>query len=101
MPNRYKNITEIKSPNGKQYRSTTIYPEVPLNENDTYVISSYGDRYDVLAQEFYSNSNLWWIIASANNFYKGSLNITPGIQLRIPYNKDQALENFENVNKNR
>ena len=101
MPNRYKNITEIKSPNGKHYRSTTIYPEVPLNENDTYVISSYGDRYDILAQEFYSNPELWWIIASANNFYKGSLNVTPGIQLRIPFNKDQALENFENVNRNR
>jgi len=101
MPNRYKNINTLKSPNGKQYRSTTIYPEVPLNENDTYVISVYGDRYDILAQEFYSDSNLWWIIASANNYYKGSLNITPGIQLRIPANKDRVLENFENVNKGR
>tara|TARA_R110002167_G_scaffold53668_2_gene153607 strand:- start:2133 stop:2438 length:306 start_codon:yes stop_codon:yes gene_type:complete len=101
MPNRYRNITTLKSTEGKQYRSTTIYPEIPIGENDTYVISSYGDRYDILAQEFYSDSKLWWIIASANNYYKGSLNITPGIQLRIPANKDQALENFENINKNR
>ena len=101
MPNRYRNINTLKSSNRKEYRSTTIYPEIPLNENDIYVVSSYGDRYDILAQEFYSDSNLWWIIASANNYYKGSLNITPGIQLRIPANKDRALENFENVNKSR
>ena len=101
MPNRYKNIKVLKSPSGKQYRSTTIYPAIPLNENDTYIITTYGDRYDILAHEFYSNSNLWWIIAGADNYYKGSLNITPGIQLRIPANKDRALENFENVNKNR
>lgn len=101
MPNRYRNIKILKSPNGKQYRGTTVYPTIPLDENDTYIVTSYGDRYDILAQEFYSNSNLWWIIASADNYYKGSLNITPGVQLRIPADKDRALENFENVNKNR
>lgn len=101
MPNRYKNIPTLKSPNGKQYRGTTIYPEIPLSENDTYVITSFGDRYDILAQEFYNDPNLWWIIASANTYYKGSLNITPGVQLRIPVDTDQALENFDNVNKTR
>mgnify|MGYP003630627893 FL=1 len=101
MPNRYRNISKRKSLDGKVYRGTTIYPEVPLDENDIYVVASYGDRYDILAHEFYKDSQLWWIIASANNYYKGSLSITPGVQLRIPSNKDRVLENFENVNNTR
>tara|TARA_R110000803_G_scaffold115019_1_gene183460 strand:- start:470 stop:775 length:306 start_codon:yes stop_codon:yes gene_type:complete len=101
MGRRYKKILTKKTTQGTVYKRTVIYPEIPLNENDIYVISQYGDRYDTLAQEFYKDSELWWIISSANNYQKGSLNITPGIQLRIPADSSTALEVFEEVNKNR
>jgi len=101
MPRRYKNIDTTKSTEGVNYRTNAIYPEVPVNENDIYVITSAGDRFDVLAQQFYNDSSLWWIIASANNYFRGSLNITPGIQLRIPADKNQVLQNFDNVNNSR
>ena len=101
MGKRFKTILSTISPNGKTYKRNVIYPEIPESINDIYVISSYGDRYDILAQEFYKDSSLWWIIASANNYNKGSLNITPGVQLRIPGDKSQAIERFEQVNATR
>jgi len=101
MGRRFKTISSRISPKGKIYKKNVIYPEIPESINDVYVISSYGDRYDILAQEFYKDAALWWIIASANTYDRGSLNITPGIQLRIPGDKSQAIQLFEQVNANR
>lgn len=101
MGRRFKTILSAISPKGKIYKRNVIYPQIPESTDDIYVITSYGDRYDILAQEFYSDSSLWWIIASANNHNKGSLNITPGVQLRIPGDKSQAIQLFEQVNATR
>lgn len=98
--NRYKTIdTQIS--NGKRYKTNTIYPNVPPSEDDFYIISSVGDRYDTLALRFYGDSNLWWIIASANRMTKASLVLEPGVQIRIPASKSQALELFYQVNEER
>ena len=101
MGRRFRKIQTFINKDNVPYKRNVIYPEIPLNENDIYVISQYGDRYDTLAQEFYNDSGLWWIISSANNYQKGSLIITPGVQLRIPANKADAIELFEEVNNNR
>jgi len=101
MGRRFKKIQNNKTSTGTVYKRNVIYPEIPLDENDVYVLTQYGDRYDTLAQEFYQNSELWWIISSANNYQKGSLNITPGVQLRIPADKSTAISLFEEVNKTR
>jgi len=101
MGRRFKTIPTRISSKGKVYKRNVIYPEIPESELDIYVITSYGDRYDILAQEYYKDSDLWWIIASANNYNRGSLNITPGVQLRIPADKAQAIQLYEQVNANR
>jgi hypothetical protein len=101
MGRRYRKIGTSITSEGTRYKQNAIYPEIPLDQNDVYVITQYGDRYDTLAQEFYKDSNLWWIISSANNYYKGSLNTTPGIQLRIPADKATAISQYEEVNKSR
>jgi hypothetical protein len=96
---RYENIKVVQSPEGKQYRTTTIYPETPISENDYYIITTAGDRYDNLADQFYSDHTLWWVIASANNSERASLIVEPGIQLRIPGNIDTIINNYNKVNK--
>jgi hypothetical protein len=101
MGRRFKKIPTVSTRGGTVYKRNVIYPDIPLNENDVYVLSQYGDRYDSLALEFYKDSELWWIISSANNYQKGSLNITPGVQLRIPADKTAAIQLYEEVNKNR
>jgi len=82
--NRYNNIPKTKI-QGKLAYQTVRYPEIPLTSEDIYVYTQQGDRFDVLAQQYYQDSSLWWIIASANpQVTLGSLIIPDGIQLRIP-----------------
>ncbi len=99
MGRRFRKIQTNKTIRGTVYKRNVIYPKIPLNENDTYVITQYGDRYDTLSLEFYQDPELWWIISSANNYQKGSLNVTPGVQLRIPADKTLAIQLFEEVNQ--
>jgi hypothetical protein len=81
---RYSRTNIIKNTEGKRYYNSKIYPEIPRSDNDLYVITSFGDRYDLLANRYYKNSSLWWVISSANPEYIGSLYPPIGIQLRIP-----------------
>ena len=81
---RYSRTNIIKNAEGKRYYNSKIYPEIPRSNNDLYVITAFGDRYDLLANRYYKNSSLWWVISSANPEYIGSLYPPIGIQLRIP-----------------
>ena len=96
---RYEDIRILQSPEGKQYRTTTIYPETPISDNDYYIITTAGDRYDNLADQFYNDYTLWWVIASANNSQRASLLVEPGIQLRIPGNIDTIINNYNSINR--
>ena len=61
---------------------TTIYDKIPLSNSDIHLITTVGDRLDLLAQQFYGDSTLWWYIAQANNL--STLNLSPGSSIRIP-----------------
>ena len=96
---RYSNIPTVKSPNGKTVYQTVRYPDIPRSENDIYVFTTIGDRYDTLAQQYYGDSDLWWVIANANgNLDKGSLTPPLGTQLRIPANPTPTLAIYNNIN---
>lgn len=101
MANRYRDIGEAKSQQNIMYKVNAIYPEIPLSSQDYYVISTAGDRYDILALQFYGDPSLWWIIAAANNSQQASLITQPGVQLRIPANKEQAIQLYNRVNSRR
>lgn len=96
---RYQDVPVLQSTQGKHYRTTVVYPNVPPSEEDYYVISTGGDRYDTLAQQFYSDYTLWWIIAAANNSERASLFVEPGIQLRIPGNVENIINSFREINR--
>lgn len=99
---RYSRIPVIQNPkenNGAKFYSTTFYPHIPLSENDIYVLTGDGDRLDLLANQFYGDSNLWWIISSANrDLPQNSFHLPPGTQLRIPSNPGQAINLFNQFN---
>lgn len=95
---RYSKTEQYKSSEGNRYYTNPIYPDIPLSEDDTYVITTIGDRYDILAQQYYSDSTLWWVIASANNGTRDSLVPTLGAQLRIPTNIDDIIDAYYNLN---
>lgn len=98
---RYQKIQQRKTLTGSRYLSNAIYPKIPETENDIYVIATTGDRYDVLASQFYRDPSLWWIIASANKTQNGSLIPPVGTQIRIPADQNLAIKLFNEINNAR
>ena len=97
--NRYISIPQTKIKGNVVYK-TVRYPEVPLSSEDIYVYTQQGDRFDVLALQFYQDSSLWWIIAIGNpQVTLGSLIIPEGIQLRIPAFPTNVVNAYKTINK--
>lgn len=102
MYNRYDNIAITKSPNmGSRYYVNNVYPDIPYSENDTYLISTYGDRLDLYALDFYNDDRLWVFIASANALPGDSIYPPVGMQIRIPANVQSIINDYKSVNANR
>jgi len=103
---RYSNIGIIKNSNenvgniGNLYYKPNFYPTIQENESDIWVITNFGDRLDLLANQFYNDFSLYWIIACANpdkiNF--GSLYIIEGTQIRIPTRLGEIIDNYNKLN---
>jgi nucleoid-associated protein YgaU len=100
--NRYDNPVVEKTPQDKPYWKGKSYPNIPVSESDVYVITTVGDRLDSLANTYYRDPTLWWVIAMANNnSTKGLMYPEPGIQLRIPTDLNTVLSLFDNFNRAR
>jgi len=95
MQSRYQNIPTTKlAVTGSTYYQTNIYPEIQPTNSDYYVITTVSDRLDLIALDFYQDSSLWWIIASANALPGDSIYPPIGIQLRIPNDIQTILSNY-------
>lgn len=102
MATRYDDRITLKTDQGKPYIKGKQYPNIPLSENDIYVITTIGDRLDSLAYSYYRDVNYWWVIAAANNnVTKGSMFPIPGTQLRIPTDLSSVLRLFNQFNQAR
>lgn len=75
------------STNMTRYETARL-PKPEVQPDDQYIITREGDRFDVLAQEFYNDVTFWWIIANANDLRPASMIVPAGLQLRIPSNLD-------------
>lgn len=94
MDSRYENNEKKKTFDGKEVLRTRIYPNIPLRDDDVYVMTETGDRLDTLAWQYYENPTFWWIIASANNIHDAPLGLKDGTILRIPQNYIAILNEF-------
>ena len=99
MNYRYQNIQVTKlQATGSQYYLNNIYPDIPLSNEDNYVITVLGDRLDLIAFDFYGDTSFWWVIASANALPGDSLYLEPGMQLRIPVDLSGIINEYKLVN---
>jgi hypothetical protein len=97
--NRYQNISIIKNSQGTSYYRDNKYPEIPLSVNDIYIMASEGDRFDTLANQYYGDSSLWWIIPVANpDLFQDSLYIPLETQIRIPSNPSNVIASYKKLN---
>lgn len=95
MISRYRNNRTKRTSDGRLVYRTKIYPNIPLRDDDIYVVTDITDRLDTLAYKYYNDASLWWIIASANNIHDAPLGIKEGLVLRIPQNYIQISNNFK------
>ena len=97
---RYSKIPKTNSPTGKKMYQTVKYPEIPKSFEDVYVYTTAGDRFDTLAQQYYGDSSLWWIISISNGtLMQNSLTPPVGSQIRIPPNYSEIISKYEALNK--
>ena len=77
-----------------------MYPKIPIKNSDIFITPTYGVRLENLANEYYKDTSLWWIIAQANGI-KGFTSLYPNNfkgQLRIPTEIQDILTEFNSIN---
>lgn len=79
---RYNNKEIITDKNGVSYYESNIPKYSDEANADIRVVTEIGDRLDLIANQFYGDSSLWYVIADANNL--NLLSVPAGIKLRIP-----------------
>lgn len=101
MSNRIINIPKKVDRNGIQYFKHIKYPSIPYSINDLYVSTISGDRLDLLANQYYKDVDLWWIISIANSdiIRRDSFILDEGLEIRIPANINSILSRFKKLNK--
>jgi nucleoid-associated protein YgaU len=101
---RYSSIRVVSTPENPKRRYANLkYPEITVDFSDIYVYTTRGDRYDLLAQSYYGDSSLWWIISRANpSQTSDSLLPNPGEQIRIPasFRVPIILGQYDALNQN-
>lgn len=97
MLSRYRNNKTKQTVLGRIVYRSFIYPDIPLADDDIYVATETGDRLDTLANDYYGDSGLWWIIASANNIHDAVFAFEDGTILRIPQNYTDIISKFNSV----
>ena len=95
-------ISDDKSPSarpaGTQYYRPTYYPNVTVTSQDNYIVTKITDHLDLIANDFYGDSTLWWVIAMANNLSGDSLYPGEGVQIRVPANLSLVLAEYNRDN---
>ena len=98
---RYNNTrVKFKKEYGRVY-SYTMYPKIPIKNSDIFITPKYGVRLENLANKYYQDTSLWWIIAQANGI-KGFTALTTENfkgQLRIPTEIQSILDEFSLMNR--
>lgn len=96
--NRYEGLPIKISEDGKRVTKSILYPTIARSTEDIYIITTPGDRLDLLAHKYYGNVGYWWIIAQANGIGKGSFVAEPGMQIRIPADVSGIVSKFNELN---
>ena len=97
--NRYRYTKVLADNNKKRFRSITRYPVITPKNSDKVYYSKEGDRWETIANKFYGDSTLWWIIARANpEIYSGGFTCPIGSKLTIPTDIGNIVSELERIN---
>ena len=96
--NRYEFTKIKKDKNGRRSYKITRYPEIRIQDTDTFHFARDFERFDWLAYKYYKDSSLWWVIAKANG-YSHESRPKIGEKIRIQRNIASILDDFRKINK--
>lgn len=78
------NLTDLRRIDGITFWDTvSLPPATPRPDDISYVVRD-GDRIDILAQRFYQEPSLWWVIAWANDMEVVPTDLKKGQEILIP-----------------
>lgn len=95
---RYQNTKTIIKKGNKRIQNQTIYPPIIPKASDVYLRVQDGQRLDTLANTYYGDPAMWWIIAQANAITGGTLFVPAGKQIRIPQDIASIAADLETIN---
>jgi len=98
---RYESNKIIKSKDSNRIYQSNIFPKIERSVTDIYIIARGGDRLDLLANKYYGDQTLWWIIAIANDLGRSGLIVPPQKQIRIPTDVASILNDYQELQENR
>lgn len=97
---RYTRIPIVRNESGRQYYRRVVYPTIPRSNQDLYVFTTDDDRYDLLADQYYKDATLWWVISLANpQTTNASLIPGGGLQIRIPFPIQDIIAEYNALNE--
>ena len=84
-----KNMSRLQfgtllSIDGFEFWDLLQLPTIPPQPDDVYYTVLGPDRIDTIANKFYGNPILWWVLALANSLELIPSDISPGAVLRVP-----------------
>ena len=92
---RYQDTKIRRDKNQQRYLSTEDYPSFGKKDTDVLIRAKFGDRMDNLANQYYGDSNLWWVIAKSNvDLFDGGIFLKPGEEYRIPTDLTESGQEF-------
>jgi hypothetical protein len=98
MANRYNTSKILRDENGTRYLNRVEYPSIPIRDDDIFIRGVFGETFMNIANRFYQDKDLWWIISRANN-QGDSIYTVPGKEYRIPQNINLILQELEQLNR--
>ena len=98
MANRYNTSKILRDENGTRYLNRVEYPSIPIRDDDIFIRGVFGETFMNIANRFYQDKDLWWIISRANN-QSDSIYTVPGKEYRIPQNINLILQELEQLNR--
>ena len=95
---RYQFTDIKKNSKGKSVFKPTIYPKIPLKDDDIFIYPKAMERCEHIAHRVYNDPSLWWIIAQANNIHDGSIYLNSENNVRIPSTPGEILIELKKLN---
>jgi hypothetical protein len=78
------NFSDLLQIDGVTFWDLDNLPDYQIIGDEFYHFVQSGDRIDLLANRYYGNSALWWVIGWANNLELFPSQLNEGLILTIP-----------------